>query len=390
MNILLVELCGNRPEFNEPLGLGCLSSALTRDKRLVITDMSFHWNLEHGPYPPSDKIREAHIIGVSIQIRAFPNFRELYEHIRKINSKALIVVGNVVPTFGYEQILQEFPEVVCVRSEGELAICELAFIHQSRQIAPNALHQVAGIAFQNGDSAQVNPIKLSNLKEYSHPDRPFLSFIREKGGIARIEGSRGCHWGRCEFCSVAERFGFSNWRQFEVAHIVEELRILSSNGIRSPYFTDEDFFGRNYERAISLAHAIIAAKKLGEIHADMNFFISSLAADIKDDRGYEAVRHLRAAGLREVFVGIESGVKDQLKRFQKKATADTNTLALERLSAIGLQVDIGYIMFDPFTKFEDLSIHIDYLRKLTLDGCHSRVIKGLRIQPGLPPVNEDA
>ena len=93
---------------------------------------------------------------------------------------------------------------------------------------------------------------------------------------------------------------------------------------------------------------------------------------------------LKKAGLREIFIGIEAFSKNQLKRFGKKANIDTNKFALNKLHEVGFQIDIGYILFDPYMNFEELEENIKYLEKLTLNTFDSRSLKKLRIQPKTP------
>ena len=90
---------------------------------------------------------------------------------------------------------------------------------------------------------------------------------------------------------------------------------------------------------------------------------------------------MKKAGLREVFLGIESLEKEQLKRYNKKANIDTNTKAIKTISDIGLNIDSGYILFDPEMSFEALGINIDYIGRLNLNKFDSRSLKRLRIQP---------
>ena len=71
-------------------------------------------------------------------------------------------------------------------------------------------------------------------------------------------------------------------------YIVSELEILGKNKILSPYFTDEDFFGADYDRGKQLAKLIIEAKDSGRLPHNMNFFLSVMANDVRDPKGFES------------------------------------------------------------------------------------------------------
>jgi hypothetical protein len=82
-----------------------------------------------------------------------------------------------------------------------------------------------------------------------------------------------------------------------------------------------------------------------------------------------------------VFVGVETGATPEIKRFAKKANVQTNTSAISILRAMGFQVDIGFIMFDPKMSLADLDTNVKWLKSQDLSGIDSRVTKRLRIQP---------
>ncbi len=196
-----------------------------------------------------------------------------------------------------------------------------------------------------------------------------------------MEGSRGCSWNKCSFCCVNAKYADPSWRGFSIDKIIKELIEISNMGFHAPYFTDEDFFGQNYDRAIELGKKIIDLKSQGIIRKDLNFFISILAADATCESGRKALAVLKEAGLREVFLGIESLEKEQLKRYNKKASIDINTKAINYINEIGLYIDSGYILFDPQMSFEALGINISYIESLKLNQFDSRSLKRLRIQP---------
>ncbi|MCB1194084.1 MAG: hypothetical protein KDK90_26850 [Leptospiraceae bacterium] len=156
---------------------------------------------------------------------------------------------------------------------------------------------------------------------------------------------------------------------------------LSNNGILSPYFTDEDFIGGNFERAILLANEIIIAKNNGLINPKMNFFFDAKITDIINKKSYTVLDLWREAGLREIFVGLESGSKNQLKRYGKTATPDKNFQAIEVLKKLGIQIDTGYILFDPEMNFSELLENIEYIKKINLSHMDARSIKKMRAHP---------
>ncbi len=383
MRILLVQLSCTRPEYNEPIAITCLEAALRSklgsdaeivqcwdkvDPNALTTLVGEHWDL----------------IGFSMEIGSLERFQYWYEACRELNPPPLIVVGNVIPTHSYVALMERFPGIACCIGEGEETIVAMAEARRAYSSlgASELPPTIPNLAYANADGEVVlTDRRAVELTDYPSLTRPFLHLLRPLGGIARLEASRGCHWGKCEFCSVSTRFGEGVWRDFPEAWLIDELETLSNAGIVSPYFSDEDFFGQRYEHSISVAKAVIAAKEESIIDRDMNFFISVLAADLKNPQGLEAIRWWHRAGLREVFLGVEAGDNEQLRRYGKKARALTNETAVTNAIDEGLQVDIGFIMFEPSVTLETLERNIEFLGSLPLDECDSRVVKNLRIQP---------
>jgi radical SAM superfamily enzyme YgiQ (UPF0313 family) len=384
MRVLLVQLGCDRPELNEPLAIACLDSALQGSGLEGIESVQIWDKLE--PYRIKDLLLQKwDLICFSLEIGSMARFRAWYRECQARCPRTPVLVGNVIPIHAYEALLKEFPSLYCCIGEGEPAVTGFARLIKSggAELTHSHLVEVPNIAYvaPGSDLPAVTPRISADLESCAPLRRPFLDRLKDVGGIARVEASRGCHWGRCEFCSVATRFGEGSWRDFSNAWILEELRNLSDHGISHPYFSDEDFFGQRYEHSIALAKEIISAKQNGKIRTDMSFFISALSADLKSPAGLDAIQWWMRAGLREVFLGVEAGDNAQLRVFGKKARSLTNRSAVDNVVSLGLQVDIGFIMFEPGSSLESLKCNIEFLKSLDLSGCDSRVVKRLRVQP---------
>ncbi len=376
MHIWLHEVGCEREEFNEPLGLGLL--AAVAQSKSAVDSVTCTWRKLQQDISWST-LGTGDIVGVSLQIDSLAAMDLLYNDYIATKCQATLVVGNLLPTYATSAVLERFPRAICVVGEAETSFGGLIdYLADGSVGNPDAVPGLAFIGVEGLVRTHRVPTLLSNLPPAS---RPFLAEIHRRGGIVRIEGSRGCHWGKCQFCSVSERFGEGVWRPFPVNYIVDELIALSGAGILSPYFSDEDFFGREYARSEELAIAILRAKKRGRIDPDMNFFCSVLASDLRDQRSRPALDAWREAGLRELFVGIEAGDNLQLRFYGKKARGQTNCSAVEVAQEFGFQLDIGFIMFEPNTTIRQLESNIAFLRGLDLSECDSRVVKHLRIQP---------
>lgn len=379
--LLLIDLGDVRGELNEPLGIECISSRVIREGNIKV-DICWYSMIEANSF---ENLLLYDFIGISMNIGTLYRFEKIYNFLIKSKPNgAPLILGGCIPTFAYKQLIERYDNIVCIYGEGEKAFYDLihSFATESCCITDKLL-KIENLAFKINDQMVITPKKSLNLELEDTVIRntSILEYIKKNHGIVRLEGSRGCSWNRCSFCCVNAKYADPSWRGFSIDKIVKELIEISNMGFHAPYFTDEDFFGQNYNRAIELGNRIIDLKRQGKIKEDMNFFISILAADAICEAGKKALVVLKDAGLREVFLGIESLEKEQLKRYNKKASIDTNTKAIEFIDEIGLNIDSGYILFDPEMSFEALGVNIDYIGRLNLNKFDSRSLKRLRIQP---------
>lgn len=380
VKIALIDLGDLRDELNEPLGIECISSRIIREYKI---NVDMYWQCIKEP--ELNKLLEYDIVGLSMNIGTLPLFDKIYNYFRVQKPNFPLVLGGCIPTFAYRELIDKYANIICIYGEGENALYEIVsqIIRGVPLTIDEDLCKICNLAFKLNQKNVITPPKSLDLSSEKAVIRhsAFLQYIKEHSGIVRVEGSRGCSWNKCSFCCVNAKYADPSWRSFSQEKILHELIELSEAGFVSPYFTDEDFFGRDYQRAIRLGNAIIDLKRQGIINPSMNFFISILAADAINELGREALYVLKEAGLREVFLGIESFEKQQLQRYNKKASIDTNIGAIETIKAIGLQIDSGYILFDPVMSFEELGTNICYIKSLALNKFDSRSLKRLRLQP---------
>jgi hypothetical protein len=72
---------------------------------------------------------------------------------------------------------------------------------------------------------------------------------------------------------------------------------------------------------------------------------------------------LKRAGLARLFIGVESGSTSQLKRYGKGITPEQSIMALRILSSLGIEIRIGFVMFDPLMTFQELNENVEFLER---------------------------
>ncbi len=374
MNVVLYDTGDSRNENNEPLGIEVIGARILEEFHEKV-NVKLLWYNQDGV--PSTFDENLDIIGVSLNIKRIDVFESVYNKIKEMSHKPLVFVGNVVATYGYEYLLKEYKDIVCMIGEGEEIYVQIInAIFNSCLV----MDKINNLAFWNGEKICITKRKSADLNGYVKPIRVFNDFIINNKGIARIEGSRGCIWGKCNFCCVEYKYDSTTWRGIDLEKIIEQIAELASVGIKSIYFTDEDFVGNDISRLKSLIRGIEKQKKINEAFKDVNYFISIKPIDILDKEIFKLLQRFSRVGLREIFIGIESGCKNQLKRYNKCTTKKINEKVLKSVKELNVDIDLGYIMFDPEVTIEELEENINFIEQFKIYNTGSNFIKRLRIQ----------
>lgn len=387
MRVVLVELGPSRPELHEPIGIETIATWI--GKRLPGIEMSVVAQSFDSLALQNVCERDWNVIGLGAKMGTWGRLLSLCQRVQSRNGSVVIVIGDLLATYAWREVLEKIPEAICVRGEGEEAFPEILHryeLHGSGPAFRIALGEIPNLAFRRGATIVETPRGATDFASASPPVRPFLKAAIERRAQVQLEASRGCPWSRCSFCSIPDLNGAA-WRPFPIDVVIEQLREISDGGAISPYFTDSDFLGASIDRAMEVAKRINEEKERGRINRAMNFYFNLQVTGILGGVGNEVgacdrfLNAFKAAGLREVFVGIESGAKDQVRRYAKASTATRNLMALRKLRDLNIDSDVGFIMFDPDMYLREVAANLEFLKEADLWRHPSRLTKALRIQP---------
>ena len=378
MKALLYDTGDVRGELNEPIGIELLAAnVLNQLKGQVSLDLKW-FNFSGYSFDPL----QYDVIGISIHINGLDVFDHIYKMCHECGFKGLIVAGNSVATFAYEQLLDRYPDIICSIGEGEYTFTEI--IRGRMEGCFNPAH-IPNLAYLSQGKLLLTERKICDMGEYLPPLRAFNKQIKENKGIIRIEASRGCSWNKCSFCGAAHKYCNAGWRPINIEVILDQLVELSSAELTNVYFCDEDFIGNDKERFGKLVDGIREKMDDGEISRSMKFFISVKPPDLGVQKNVEIIRRFIGCGLKELFVGLESGCESQLKRYSKCTSVKINSLAVDRLRDLSansdLSIDVGFIFFDYYMTPEDIEDNIRFIEDNVLYMFASSLIKPVRIQP---------
>jgi hypothetical protein len=380
INIVLVACYGAmQPPNAEPLAIESLAGALSSkfsDKVNVIqqTLNVIEDVLGNELITKISKIQSIDILGVSIP-QSCSNACNFIKRFSEERQDTLIVLGHALPTHNPDFFLREFPNALIVRGWGEDAICQIA---EERMQGKNNWAQIPNLVFLNGKEIvkthiewpipQVSPIR-------SHQSKYF----------PRIESSRGCHYDICTFCTRPIRSkGGAKWIRLPIEKTLSEIKdlIRNSRGRELNFtFTDEDFIGDDLEGADVLAD------KMSKLH-NIRFSISIRVDNVYNPNGtaeenelrLSVFRKLKQSGLSLVYFGAESFSETQLRRYGKGIRVAESVQSITLILNLGVQVELGYILFDPLLSVDELIENVEWLDKTSLWLYVGQLFNNLRVQ----------
>lgn len=285
------------------------------------------------------------------------------EKTKKENPNMSIVFGNYHATFNPEKILETYPFVdVIVRGEGERTCLELVKCVEGK----SDLKEVLGITFKKKNQIVSTPDcpLLKNIDPLPIPDRELIDAEYHSTIVGAnvapkkftsILSSRGCVF-RCRFCGC-RKFARNMWRPRSVENILEELRLLVSEGYRQFLFVDDNF-ALNQKRVMKLCQEIRKEKM------DIQWICDSRV----DHCSYEMLRESVKAGCIMTYFGIESANQRVLDYFDKQTTPEQAEVAVRAARKAGVDVIVGsFIVGAPNETRQEIQNTLKFAQRLKLD-----------------------
>lgn len=225
--------------------------------------------------------------------------------------------------------------------EGETAFLQLVeAVGAKRDLAgiPNLIYRDAGGVHTSElsyaeDMGSLPPPDFDGLPldRYFVPDRilPYLA-------------TRGCYWGRCEFCDHGEGYT-AGYRTKKIEQIIEEIRFLKTKyNTRHFHFTDESYPPALFRK---LARRLVETKMDILWTTHMRFEKSLLDEAVWQDA--------RDSGCRYLHFGYESGSERVLKLMDKATTTEVIKRHLELSAGVGIWNHVmGFFGFPGETREE--------------------------------------
>lgn len=342
-----------------PMSLLALGALLEGRHDYVVID----GNLEEDPLAALDRaVREGGATLLAVTVMPGPqleNALPVCRRLKGLHPELPIVWGGYFPTQHWETCLRDACVDYVVRGHGEVAFRDLVDALERgddpRRIAGVAARDDAGEPASPGLPALPHPQEL--------PDFPYHRVDVGRYARRTFMGTRtlphhssyGCPF-LCNFCAVVNMVDGA-WlaQSAERAAAVAE-RLVREHGADALELYDNNFFVKE-SRTVEFAERIepLGIGWWGEARIDTLLKYREASW-----------RRMRAAGLRMVFLGAESGSDETLRRMNKGGTASAGkTLEIvARMAEHDIVPELSFVLGNPPDPEADVRSTLDLIRRV--------------------------
>ncbi|MBN2440455.1 MAG: cobalamin-dependent protein [Spirochaetales bacterium] len=368
MKILLVRPCPPKYTIGlknlmicEPLELEYIAAGL-HGHTVEILDMIFEKNLSG-----TIKKFRPDILGTSSYITGVPLVKEICRRAKKIDPGIITIAGGVHATLLPGDFKDPSIDIIAI-GEGVRLIRQIIHNLETNiplEAIPNlALHKGENLHFTESRKLEVDvehlPFPRRDLLQKYHK-RYYYLFHQP---VALLKTTFGCPF-RCNFCFCWE---LTDGRVYTRSpeSIIDEISQIK---VKDIYIVDDTFFID--PRHLMRVHDLIVEKGIKKdylTYCHAGFIVHHP----------EIIRAWAHIGLKACILGLESPVDSELKKYDKKASVDINTRALEIMRRNNIDI-YGSFIVDPRWDKKDFKRLRDYIEKTKL---YFVVIQPLTPLPG--------
>ncbi|TAN38685.1 MAG: radical SAM protein [Nitrospirae bacterium] len=261
---------------------------------------------------------------------------------KEINPNVITVIGNVHPTFCYEELFRDHAATIdyIVRGEGEETLVDLL----DTLNAEGDISKVKSIVYVADGKPVVTPSRgyIKDLDAlplaWDLVEWPIYTYRAMEGSrLAIVSSSRGCSQ-QCSFCSQ-QLFWQRNWRGRSPENFVGELEFLRDTyGVNVVMLSDETptLDRVRWENILDmLIERKVGTKILMETRVD----------DILRDE--DIMEKYQKALIDHIYVGVEATTQEALDIFKKDIKVEQSKRALDLINSYGIISETSFVLGMP-------------------------------------------
>ena len=264
----------------------------------------------------------------------------------------ITIGGNTVTRL--RDVLPSTPNLFALFDSAVVYEGETAFLQLIEGVASgNDLSHVPNLMFRDSSGIHTNSAtSAENMAELPPPDFDGLPLEKyfAPDRILPYLATRGCYWGRCEFCDHGEGYT-AGYRTKKIQDVIREIQFLKDKyQTRHFHFTDESYPPALFRK---LTRNLVESKMDIAWTTHIRFEKSLL-----DD---EVWKDAEESGCKFLHMGYESGSERVLKLMDKATTTEVIQRSLELSSRHGVWNHImGFFGF-PGERYEDAKFSTQFL-----------------------------
>ncbi len=275
------------------------------------------------------------MLGHSGSTSAQPVINDITAAIRREKADITVVIGGVFPTYHWEKILLENPQIdYIVRGEGEATTLNLVTaLSQNRppEQVPGLALRIDGVPVTTEPAALIETLDDFRVA-WELMDGCHYTYWGNRKAVV-IQFSRGCTHG-CTYCG--QNLFWQKWRHRTPRSLADEIEMLHKRfGVEVFNFADENMSARPEPWREFLE--ILVAKNLNLI------LVGSIRAD-NIVRDAEFLHLYKKAGFERFLLGIENYDEAVLKKIKKAGTVTKDRQAIRLLREHGILSMATYVV----------------------------------------------
>jgi anaerobic magnesium-protoporphyrin IX monomethyl ester cyclase len=378
----------------EHLGLGSIAACL-RERGHPVTQLNFQlstfFNAWDGLEDPRSSYSapaiaaeilatEPDVVGICVTSMTLLESIKVCEIIREARPECVLGFGGPHAILCAKELMETFDVLDFIgMNDGERAMSLLGDALR-RGVFPCAVPEMVTRAPDERDRlVYENYRKMpKGVLDLPVPARDDLLWMLLRAPIteSRITTSRGCNYD-CTFCIDAMRYD-RMWYARSAEQTAEEMEMLHRRlGIDHFWMSDDNFVTgapSSRRRAREIADEL-AARNL-----DVTYRVRFRSDTFNPDP--TLLPRLAESGLVSAFVGLEAGSAEQLDRFKKRTTVEQHKTCVREMRELGVALQCGFIMFEPYASFDDLEASANFLYEIDEMYLESNFTHSLDVFPG--------
>lgn len=312
-------------------------------------------------------IKEEKLLGkklIAISIPLFDSVNaaiEMTKIIREVNPTAHVTYFGQHATINYKHFTDNYSDS-CICGEWEYPLFLLA-----KNIIHAEVVELEGVYTKVMAQRNISLHPYMGRKHIVIPDRSQLPDIKKypqkqvnnllgyEATVGNTDIARGCHH-KCLYCSVFAAYdGKVIMINEEV--ILNDVHNMVKAGITHLTFTDADFFN-------SKVHGIRLLKKLHELYPTLTYDFTTRIDHVLENK--EKLKEMKQLNVKFITSALEFPNEEVLDAVAKNTKVADIEEAIQFLREIDIKLNPTFIMFNPWTSYEDISIFRDFIEKNNL------------------------